>query len=81
MRNDMETGGGTVMLQESLENSYTKDYPDDASGDGGSSTAGDGSTTDLKDRAAKETKRTLARNETRAGTLQLRLIVDPKSSD
>jgi hypothetical protein len=80
MMNHVETGGGTVM-QEGLANSYTKDYPDDASGDGGSSTGGDGSTTDLKDRATKEAKRTLARSETRAGTLQLRLIVDPKSSD
>jgi hypothetical protein len=58
---------GTVM-QEGFSNS--NDYPDEESGDGGSSSGGDGSTTDLKEQAAKEAKKTLARSETRAGTLR-----------
>jgi hypothetical protein len=49
------------------------DHDDEESGgDGGScSTDNEGSVTNLKERAAKETKRTLARSETRAGTLRL----------
>jgi hypothetical protein len=69
MMNFMENGGsGTVMMQEGSLNSNNSEYPDEESGDGASSMGGDGSTMDLKDRAAKETKRTLARSETRAGT-------------
>ena len=64
---DMETGGDSGTNSKSNSND-----PDDeeSGGDGGSSSSGDGSTTGLKDRAAKETKRTLARSETRAGTLR-----------
>jgi hypothetical protein len=65
MMNVMETGGGTVM-QEGFSNSNSND---EESGDDGSSTGGDGPR-DVKDRAAKEAKMTLARSETRAGTLR-----------
>jgi hypothetical protein len=67
MMNVMESG---AVMQEGLANSNSNDYPDDDSGDGRSSSGGDGSTTDLKDQASKEAKMTLARSETRAGTLQ-----------
>jgi hypothetical protein len=67
MMNVMESG---TVMQEGLANSNSNDYPDDDSGDGGSSSGGDGSTMDLKGRAAKEAKKTLARSETRAGTLR-----------
>jgi hypothetical protein len=68
-----ETGGAMVMQEGmmGITNLNSSDPPDDGEDEsegGGSSSEFDGSVTNLKDRAAKETKRTLARNETRAGT-------------
>jgi hypothetical protein len=60
--------GGAKMMQEGVLNA--NDLPDDEESEAVSSSEYDGSVTNLKDRAAKETKRTLARNETRAGTLR-----------
>jgi hypothetical protein len=63
---NIESGG--AMMQEGVLNA--NDLPDDEESEAVSSSEFDGSVTNLKDRAAKETKRTLARNETRAGTLR-----------
>jgi hypothetical protein len=60
-----------MMMQGAIPNSNDHD-DEESGGDGGScSTDNEGSVTNLKERAAKETKRTLARSETRAGTLRL----------
>jgi hypothetical protein len=60
-----------MMMQGAIPNSNDND-DEESGGDGGScSTDNEGSVTNLKERAAKETKRTLARSETRAGTLRL----------
>jgi hypothetical protein len=74
----MDADGGTMMMQEeNIPNSNNHLDEEEESGDDGascSSTEG-GSITNLKDRAAKETKRTLARKETRAGTLHYRRVI------
>jgi hypothetical protein len=57
--NMMDTGGAMMIEEDGMPSSNTHIDEED-SGD---------STMNLKDRAAKETKRTLARKETRAGTL------------
>ena len=71
MMNFIDTGGDgrrTMQHEGGVSNSTDDHLDDEESGDEASS-LDDGSTMDLKDRAAKETKRTLARRETRAGTL------------
>ena len=73
MMSFVDTGGGASMMMQhegGVSNSNDDHLDDEEYGDGASSLGGDGSTTDLKDRAAKETKRTLARKETRQGTLR-----------
>jgi len=73
---NIETGGGARrMIQEGFSNSNSNNDPDDEeSGDGASSASStylENSTRSRKDRAAKEKlQRSLARNETRAGTLR-----------
>ena len=74
---NIETGGGARrMIQEGFSNSNSNDdhLDDEESGDGASSASStylENSTRNLKDRAAKEKlQKSLARNETRAGTLR-----------
>jgi hypothetical protein len=68
--NMMDTGGAMMIEEDGMPSSNTHLDEEDSGDDGAScSTEGGGSTMNLKDRAAKETKRTLARKETRAGTL------------
>jgi hypothetical protein len=73
----MDADGGTMTMQEENIPNSNNHLDEEESGDDGascSSTEG-GSITNLKDRAAKETKRTLARKETRAGTLHYRRVI------
>lgn len=77
---NIETGGGARrMIHEGFSNSKSNsksnnDPDDEESGDGASSASStylENSTRNLKDRAAKEKlQKSLARNETRAGTLR-----------
>jgi hypothetical protein len=62
-------GAMRMMKEEGVPNSNNHLDEEEPGDDGASCSTEGGSTMNFKDRAAKETKRTLARKETRAGTL------------